>query len=64
MEFAVTAWLLWNNKNSIRFGGKCKNGKTIAGEARRYVVEFREACLTVRQEAQLAPRIKHWTPLP
>lgn len=64
VEFAVTAWLLWNNKNSIRFGGKCKNGKTIAGEARRYMVEFREACLTVRQEAQPAPRIKHWTPPP
>ena len=43
-KFVVIAWLLWNNKNSIRFGGKCKgkckNGKTIEGEARRYVEEF------------------------
>ncbi|XP_023898674.2 uncharacterized protein LOC112010558 [Quercus suber] len=63
-KFAVTAWLLWKNRNSIRFGGKCKNGKTIEGEARKYVKEFRAACLSERQEAQPAPRVEQWTPPP
>ena len=44
-KFAVTAWLLWNNKNSVRFGGTCKSGKTIEREARKYVKEFRVAWL-------------------
>ena len=63
-KFAVTAWLLWNNRNSVRFGGKCKNGKTFEGEARNYVEDFRAACLTECQKAQPAPRVKHWTPPP
>ena len=45
-KFAITTWLLWNNRNSVRFGGKCKNGKTIEGEARTYVEDFQAACLT------------------
>ena len=39
-KFAVTAWLLWNNRNAVRFGGKCKNGKTFEGEVRNYVEDF------------------------
>ncbi|KAK9984138.1 hypothetical protein SO802_033663 [Lithocarpus litseifolius] len=63
-KFAVTAWLLWNNRNSVRFRGKCKNGKTIEGEARKYVEEFRGVCLPERQEAQPAPCFNQWTPPP
>ncbi|XP_050259013.1 uncharacterized protein LOC126704013 [Quercus robur] len=61
-KFAVTVWLLWNNRNAVRFGGKCKNGKTIEGEARIYMEEFRAACLNVGQKTQPATRVKHWTP--
>ena len=61
-KFAVTAWLLWNNRNAVRFGGKCKNGKTIEGEARIYLEEFRAACLNMGQKTQPATRVKHWTP--
>ena len=46
VKFVVTAWLLWNNRNSVRFGDKCKNGKTIDGEARIYMEAFQAACLT------------------
>ena len=49
-KFAVMAWLLWNNRNAVRFGGKCKNGKTIEGEARIYLEEFRAACLNMGQK--------------
>ena len=63
-KFAVTAWLFWNNRNSVRFGGKGKNGKTIEGEARNYVEDFRAACLNDGQKTQSAPRVKHWTPPP
>ena len=45
-KFAVTAWLLWNNRNSVRFRGTCKSGKTIEREARMYVKEYRVAWLT------------------
>ena len=63
-KFAVTAWLLWNNRNSVRFGGTCKSGKTIEREARKYVKEFRVAWLLESQKAQPAPRVHHWTPPP
>ena len=64
VKFAVTAWLLRNNRNSVRFGGKCKNRKTIEGEAMTYVEDFRATCLTEGQKAQPAPRAKHWNPPP
>ena len=51
VKFAVTAWLLRNNRNSVRFGGKCKNRKTIEGEAMTYVEDFRATCLTKGQKA-------------
>ena len=58
--FAITTWLLWNNRNSVRFGGKCKNGKTIVGEARIYIEAFQAACLTKGQKIQPAPQANHW----
>ena len=64
VKFAVTAWLLRNNRNSVRFGGKYKNRKTIEGEAMTYVEDFRATCLTEGQKAQPAPRAKHWNPPP
>ena len=62
VKFAITAWLLQNNRNSVRFGGKCKNGKTIDGEARIYMEAFQAACLTKGQKNQPAPRAIHWNP--
>ena len=61
-KFAVTTWLLWNNENAVKFGGKCKNGKTIEGEARSYMEEYRAACLNMGQKTQPATRGKHWSP--
>ena len=63
-KFAITTWLLWNNRNSVRFGGTCKSGKTIEREARNYVKDFRVACLPESQKAQPTPRVQHWTPPP
>ena len=32
--FAITAWLIWNYRNSFKHDGKCKEVKRIAKEAR------------------------------
>lgn len=31
--FAITAWSLWNHRNSVQHRGVCKREKTIVGEA-------------------------------
>ena len=32
--FAITTWLIWNNRNSFKYEGKCKESRRIAKEAR------------------------------
>ncbi|XP_030945993.1 uncharacterized protein LOC115970503 [Quercus lobata] len=63
-KFAVTAWLLWNNRNAVRYGGKGKNGKTIEGEARSYMEEYSAVCLNMSNKTQPTTRGKHWSPPP
>ena len=45
-EFAIMAWLLWNNRNYVRHEGSYKSGKSIAWEARKYETEVRESLPT------------------
>ncbi|XP_075655070.1 uncharacterized protein LOC142625269 [Castanea sativa] len=39
--FAVTAWSLWNNRNSVRHGGRSKTAKVIVREVAAYADEVR-----------------------
>ena len=41
--FAIVAWCLWNNRNSVWHRGVSKQGKTIKDDARRYWEEVRTA---------------------
>ena len=40
--FAATAWGLWNNRNTVRHGGKCKSPELIAREVAAYTREVRQ----------------------
>ena len=59
--FAITAWGLWNNKNAVRHGGVCKQGKTIAGEAQKYKLEVCSSISVSCIGASFAPRLKRWS---
>ena len=40
--FAITTWLIWNNRNSFKYEGKCKEARRIAKEARDLGQEMQE----------------------
>lgn len=40
--FAIMAWLIWNNRNSFKYEGKCKEARRIAKEARDLGQEMQE----------------------
>lgn len=37
--FAITTWMVWNNRNVFKNEGRCKEPKRIAKEAREYAME-------------------------
>ncbi|KAL0007228.1 hypothetical protein SO802_008730 [Lithocarpus litseifolius] len=37
--FAITAWMVWNNRNVFKHEGRCKDPKRIASEAKEYAME-------------------------
>ncbi|XP_050290607.1 uncharacterized protein LOC126728897 [Quercus robur] len=41
--YAITAWKIWNNRNSFKHEGLCKQPKQIAVEARNYTEECRQS---------------------
>ena len=58
--FAIIAWSLWCNRNSVCHGGKCKAADLIVREASAYVKECRQ-----KNEIQTRPErpaVQHWTP--
>ncbi|KAL0003137.1 hypothetical protein SO802_016918 [Lithocarpus litseifolius] len=61
-EFAIMAWLLWNNRNCVRHGGSCKSGKSIAWEASKYEAEVRDSLPIQGKAAPTTSRTKHWVP--
>ncbi|KAK9994125.1 hypothetical protein SO802_023828 [Lithocarpus litseifolius] len=61
-EFAIMAWLLWNNRNCVRHGGSCKSGKSIAWEASKYEAEVRDSLPIQSKAAPTTSRTKHWIP--
>ena len=58
--FATTAWCLWKNRNSVKFEGRGKPTKVIAGEAEALVAEFRNLNPTVSQDSN--SRRPSWSP--
>ena len=38
--FAITAWMVWNNRNAFKHEGRCKDPKKIAMEANEYAKEM------------------------
>ena len=40
--FVITTWLIWNNRNSFKYEGKCKEARRIAKEARDLGQEMQE----------------------
>lgn len=58
--FVITSWSLWNNRNMVIYGGRCKRLEVIAKEAMEYLREVRQVKQT--QERQ-TPIIKlPWLP--
>ena len=43
--FAITAWMVWNNKNAFKHEGRCKDPKKIAMEAKEYAKEVANVSL-------------------
>ena len=43
--FAITAWMVWNNKNTFKHEGRCKDPKKIAMEAKEYAKEVADVSL-------------------
>nr|XP_023880097.1 uncharacterized protein LOC111992470 [Quercus suber] len=41
VAFAVTAWSLWNNRNTMTFGGQCKGQGALIKAAREYAEEIK-----------------------
>ena len=44
--FAIMTWLIWNNRNSFKYEGKCKEARRIAKEAHELGQEVQEAQTT------------------
>ena len=61
-EFAIMAWLLWNNRNCVRHGGSHKSGKSIAWEARKYETKVHDSLPTQGNVALTTSRTKCWVP--
>ena len=45
MLFRSTAWMIWNNRNTFKHEGKCKDPKKIAMEAKEYAKKVAEESL-------------------
>ena len=43
--FAITAWMVWNNRNTFKHEVRCKDPKKIAMEAKEYAKEVAEESL-------------------
>lgn len=43
--FAITTWMIWNNRNMFKHEGRCKDLKRIAMEAREYVKDVADESL-------------------
>lgn len=43
--FAITAWMVWNNRNGFKHERRCKDPKKIAMETREYVKEVADESL-------------------
>ena len=39
LKLGPTAWMIWNNRNTFKHEGKCKDPKKIAMEAKEYAKE-------------------------
>nr|POF10147.1 hypothetical protein CFP56_77128 [Quercus suber] len=61
-EFAIMAWLLWNNRNYVRHGGSCKSGMSIAWEARKYETEVRDSLPIQGKATPTTSWTKSWVP--
>ena len=59
--FAITAWLIFNNRNSFKHEGKCKEAKIIAKEARELGKEVQESQNSSSQIMALG--YNQWRPL-
>ncbi|XP_023927441.1 uncharacterized protein LOC112038812 [Quercus suber] len=59
--FAITAWLIWNNRNSFKHEGKCKEEMRIAKEAHELRKEVQESQNSSSQG--MASGYNQWRPL-
>ncbi|XP_075661709.1 uncharacterized protein LOC142631428 [Castanea sativa] len=58
--FAITAWMVWNNRNVFKHEGRCKDPKRIAMEAREYAKDVADEFLPPSRG--LAPVRTKWRP--
>ncbi|XP_023917793.1 uncharacterized protein LOC112029335 [Quercus suber] len=60
-KYAITAWKIWNNRNTFKHEGLCKQPKQIAEEARHYTEECRQIAPTPNGSQERTKNI--WKPL-
>lgn len=58
--FAITAWVVWNNRNAFKHERRCKDPKRIAMSAREYAKEVAGESLPPSQGP--APARTKWCP--
>ena len=61
--FATIAWALWNNRNSFKHEGRCKQAKSIARDLAKYVEEFRQSSMPTTIPTQPYLIRTPWRPL-
>lgn len=60
VTFALTAWSLWNNRNTIAHGGQCRGQEAITKFVTEYIVEFKQDHHTPMRVSYLASQ--PWSP--
>ena len=58
--FAATAWGLWNNRNKVRHGGKCKSLELITRKVAAYTGEVKQ--LKNEKKRPATSHVQSWTP--
>lgn len=58
--FAITAWMIWNNRNMFKHEERCKDPKRIAMEAREYAKDVANESLP--PSSGPAPVSTKWRP--
>ena len=62
IELLLTcAWTMWGNKNDIRYGGTCKDGRMLLQWAMQYLEEYQIAVDSLPNAHESVQHILRWS---